>query len=552
MKNITMLVFSILLFTVNVSYAGCGDISTAIINPRSYENPIPNLSIPNLQIEELNIHDTPDTKLNDDGTGFMNIGQTYEIHVWPVSKEEDCINGIEQGKDTVEVDTFYKIALNENDSDWKFLHRNYTQCVNMDKDDSKKEIFDFTVPEEARGKRIYFKSKVDSTGEVQETNEHDNWSDVEWYPVQGDCDLVITYARLTGDRTNIFEGDNYGFKMAIKNQGADNCQINTRSAYYHKNPGAISWELVTSDETGAQHLSPGVEWEERTLDDPFTTNILGTHQFMVCADYLHTQPETDENNNCTTSTFNVVAHRPDFIISHISLTGGRTALNLSNRFGLEITVTNQGNATPTADIRSVYYLKAPGQTIWTYVADDGSGASNFCIGCSENEYNMDNPFTASSVGTWQGKACADYQGAVNELDENNNCSSFTFQVNPVGPDFIVSDLYIKVGSTVYREGSTIKKDSYVHPHCTVKNNGNSETQSISRLAYYINSGTYRDSDNVSANLCVGCSTTQNVTVNNIRLGSTGTRTYRCCADYLSNVSELNESNNCATMTFYVK
>ncbi|MFA6056241.1 MAG: CARDB domain-containing protein, partial [Thermodesulfovibrionales bacterium] len=126
--------------------------------------------------------------------------------------------------------------------------------------------------------------------------------------------------------------------------------------------------------------------------------------------------------------------------------------------------------------------------------------------------------------------------------------------NPsVGPDFIISDLYIKVGSTVYRAGGTIGKDSYVHPYCTVKNIGNSGTHPSFRLAYYINADNYRDSDGLDPNeLCVGCSKTENVSSDSIKLGDTGTRTYRCCADYQSAVSELNESNNCATMTFTVK
>jgi hypothetical protein len=93
----------------------------------------------------------------------------------------------------------------------------------------------------------------------------------------------------------------------------------------------------------------------------------------------------------------------------------------------------------------------PGYSTWQYKADDGSDRGELCAGCSKEEYNTGEPFVANAIGTWQVLACADYQGSVLELNEGNNCTSSSFYVNPVGPDFIVSGLGL-------REGTSIKKD----------------------------------------------------------------------------------------------
>lgn len=286
------------------------------------------------------------------------------------------------------------------------------------------------MPAEAAGYRVYFRAKVDSTGEVKETNEHNNWSGTdEWYPVTGDCDLKPTYIRLTNNRTTLKEGDAYGLEMVVKNQGTTNCPMSIRSAYKHQKPGQSDWDLVATDGTDAKDLTPGKENYEYTKNEPFTADTPGTHYIQAHADYLKAQPETDETNNSITSSFTVTAYKPDFI---------------------------------------------------------------------------------------------------------------------------VSDLYIKVGSTTYRDGGTIKRNSYIHPYCVIKNIGTSGTHPGFRIAYDID-GDRRDSDGIDKNeLCAGCSTTEYVSKDSIKLGDTGTRTYKCDIDYENKVTESNKSNNSATMSFTVK
>lgn len=401
---------------------------TGIVQPPA---PNPSGPYPNLRIWSIGIFS--DGHELDEQSSFLKVDTTCEIRVYPVAEEEDCEKGTDQDIQNVETDIYYKISREDSDGEWRFLRRVYTRPSTLTEDNPHRETAYFTVPPEAKNRRVYFRAKVDSTKEIHETNEDDNWSywQKEWYPVSGDVDLVVAVAQLVGQKTSVNLGSTYRLEMAVENVGLDAPMIGFRSAYYLQKPGATAFTRVADDGSNSDELVPPGRW--------------------------------------------------------------------------------QWEATPTEG----------------YVAD--------------------------KIGTHNVTICADYQASVPELDESNNCSSFSFEVLPVGPDFVVADQYIKVGSTTYRAGSTIKKSSYVHPYCVVKNIGNSGTHPGFRLAYYINANKYRDSDGVDPNqVGVGVSHTEYVSSDSIRLGDTGTRTYRCCADYQGAVPELNETNNCSTMTFYVR
>jgi surface antigen len=261
--------------------------------------------LPNLHIEKFFIRDSHGNELNDNGSGVMHVGEEYEVHIYPESLKEDCLCGIEKGKDTVETDTYWKIGS----GDWKFLHRNYTQCKNMDEDDSKKETFKFVVPWEAVGKSIYLKAKVDATKEVDETNENDNWCDTERYGVEGNCedcpDLVISRVALTNNKTELELGEKFGLEMNIFNQGSKGIRNGIRSAYYLKSPSQSSWHYVMDDGSDASDLGSKETQYEYTTKNPFTASEAGIWQGRACADYKNTEVESDENNNCKEFSFEV-------------------------------------------------------------------------------------------------------------------------------------------------------------------------------------------------------------------------------------------------------
>jgi hypothetical protein len=122
----------------------------------------------------------------------------------------------------------------------------------------------------------------------------------------------------------------------------------------------------------------------------------------------------------------------DLIIDQLQLTHGRTSLEGGELYGLEVAITNIGSETPQNGFRTRYEIKGPGTgNQWQQVADDGSDAGQLAPGTIQWESISDGhgahiPLVA---GTYIARACADYQGAVQEINEGNNCAEFDFYVS---------------------------------------------------------------------------------------------------------------------------
>lgn len=375
------------------------------------------------------------------------------------------------------------------------------------------------------------------------------------------------------------EAYRYGLNETIKmkgrfeNKGDGPCQSGEPDgivlhAYlsfgYKEDPhsGDRAWQRVASDTISCSSLKPGdthTDTESLIIRNYISTP--GIWNIVWCADHPQNDHnnggdhvEKHESNNCTTEavfevTADPIVNKPDtdLIISVIEVKGGATVLAGGGLTNLKMAIRNIGTLTPPAGkFRSSYSFCGPlPNTACTQVADDESEASNLTPGQDLWEETLVPVRIPSTLGTYLLKGCADYQGDVSESEEENNCTTKPVEVVDAKPDFIVSALGL-------REGTVIKSGTRVHPWCTVTNIGVGPSASPIRLAYYINTNEYRDDDNVDAvELCVGCSKTEEVENNNIKLGDRGTRTYRCCADYQGSVSESNEGNNCATMTFTV-
>ena len=175
----------------------------------------------------------------------------------------------------------------------------------MGKDDSKKETAFFTVPPEAAGRRLYLKAEVDATGDIRETDEGDNWSDVEWYPIQGSCNLVVSSVRLTGQRISLKQGEPYGFAVTVLNVEPDACPSDTRTSYLYKKPGDAEWRYADGDDTPASKLLPNQPNEEWMTTDALVADVPGTYRGRACADTNLGNTETNEGDNCTEFPFEV-------------------------------------------------------------------------------------------------------------------------------------------------------------------------------------------------------------------------------------------------------
>lgn len=185
--------------------------------------------------------------------------------------------------------------------------------------------------------------------------------------------------------------------------------------------------------------------------------------------------------------------------------------------------------------------------------DDTVGRGDVEIGEIDTEVVWsDGGWKLGNTGDRTYTCCVDSKGWLPELNEANNCKSAMFHVVTWKADLIVSDLYLKTSNgQVVRNGGSIPEDTTVNPYCQVSNVGNRNARNGTRLSYEVDVGNRRGDDGLDASdLKVGASKMEYMS-DSFRLGDTGSRTYRCCADYQGSEPESNEGNNCSTMSFTV-
>jgi hypothetical protein len=523
------------------SPSGCGSSSCSETKP-----------LPNLRIWSVGLFDKDGHELNEQNSWLV-PGEIYEIRVYVISKDENCENGVDSDVQNVETDIYMRISLDTDDGRRIFLKRVYTRPSTLKEGDPHKESFFFTVPDEAAGYRLHIDAKVDSTKEVKESNEGDNWSDTdkEWYPVKGSPDLAAVAVRLTNGRTTLVEGERYGLEMDIKSQGQTPHPLDFRSSYGEMGPNDLSWKIVATDGTDAKETVPGNIKTEKTLNEPFIAKDPGVHQLMACDDYNNTVEETDETNNCVTSTFLVVPREVDIIVSQVGINEGSTII-AGRYFHPRAFFQNIGIHPPLTDSRGSYSFSGPGTNgIWKRCADDGMSASDLAPQRLQYEEVYSDMCQAPTMtGQYILRVCADYLNQIPETNENNNCTGFPFNVVPKGVDFIISTMGIKE--------PTIKAGQVIHPWMKVRNIGNVTPSTGIRSDYKIFDSVLNtwkrcaDDGSDASQLTPGRDQFEEVLSDMCFAPKTpGQHVFEVCADYQNQVAELNETNNCSRFTFTV-
>ncbi|NCU41995.1 MAG: M23 family metallopeptidase, partial [Candidatus Moranbacteria bacterium] len=289
-------------------------------NPHAY---------PDIRIWSVGVFDGS-RELNE-GKDHINPGGTYRINIYPVSEITDARNGTDDDIEHIETDTFIAYGISEEDLNWKFLCRSYTRVENLTENDPHKETCDVTIPTDMGGKRFYVKSKGDATGEVEEDDEGNNWSDEykEWFPIRGNCNLIISWAGLDEGKTSpIKEGDKFGLKAAVQNIGSTACPGKSRISYELKLMGG-AYTKVADDGVDSDQLMPGQTQWEHTMNEPFRASFISTYGLRVCADSTGANEESSESDNCYETTFDVQMSRSDLIVSDLYLrtSGGQIVRN---------------------------------------------------------------------------------------------------------------------------------------------------------------------------------------------------------------------------------
>ena len=66
-----------------------------------------------------------------ESSSWLSPGDKIELHIQPFAESGNISDGMKEGKDTIETDTYVKAALDSDQGKWKFLGRNYTRATTL-------------------------------------------------------------------------------------------------------------------------------------------------------------------------------------------------------------------------------------------------------------------------------------------------------------------------------------------------------------------------------------------------------------------------------------
>ena len=299
--------------------------------------------------------------------------------------------------------------------------------------------------------------------------------------------------------------ESFNTKAQSKNIGDGPClkdEIQTITGHfylskgYKEDPhsGNDAWRRIDSTTTNCSNLKPGeTHTETKNTNIRDWINAAGIYNIVYCIDHPKddhndggNHKEKHESNNCSTeAVFEVVntayVNVPDVDFIPLGLKFLQTPYYAGDQARFGAWIKNQGTVASPKDIRSSYRMECPGTGL-VFLTDDGTPASALGPGASVFEENK-KPVTLPNVsGTCIVYFCVDYQNAVQETNENNNCQSFSFTLSArLKPNLVITKFQDESGCCTTNTGDRIKPDIWV------RNTGPVAPASNVTVIYQINS-----------------------------------------------------------------
>ncbi|HJH27480.1 MAG TPA: hypothetical protein C5S37_12145 [Methanophagales archaeon] len=336
---------------------------------------------------------------------------------------------------------------------------------------------------------------ADKDNAVEESNETNNCLENE-FTYQGRLDLVAE--EKSEVRVSLAE-KTYNVTYTVKNNGTAEAGASTTSI---KIDGT---EEATDSVPG---LAAGASYTNTV--GPFTMSG-ESDTIRVCADKDNAVEESNETNNCLENEFEYLG-MPDLVVEEKS----EEWVSLADKtYNVTYTVKNIGGAKANASITCIYI--------------DGINGKNDNVGellAGASYTNTVGPFTMSGDNDTI-NVCADCEGNVTEIDENNNCTENIFKY--LKPDLVITgklEEWVNFDEKTYNVTYTVKNIGE-GPACA------------SNTSIKID-GVEKATDSVPE-LAAGASYTS--TVGPFTM-SGNKDTISVCTDKDNVVNESNEANNC--------
>ncbi len=321
---------------------------------------------------------------------------------------------------------------------------------------------------------------ADPANAVAETIETNNVASLPLTVLAPTYDLFISSTYLSP--TSVAPGGTTQASCYLYNQGNALASPATIGYYLSTNAVLDASDVLIGNSTGTVY---GQSSSSRyaTLTVPAGT-ASGSYYVLFVADYLNQLAETNENNNISTATLQVVPPGIDLTITQAYLSASSTAPG--NVLNASSYIQNLGNTiSPSSTIG--YYLST------NNVFDASDVLLYTSVGSSLGAYQYSSRYdnvtipTGTAPGSYYVLFVADPTNAVTETNENNNVAAAALQVVAPGIDLTISQAYLSATSTA--AGNSVNASSYI------QNLGNSTSPS-STIGYYLSTNTVLDASDV--------------------------------------------------------
>ncbi len=350
-------------------------------------------------------------------------------------------------------------------------------------------------------------------------------------------DLVVS--GLVNPPTTALPGDSFVVTSTVANQGAGAAGISVTKFWLVSTTGPTKKNLKGVQNIPA--LAIGANATPPTTISVYSDTKPGTYFLQACADGDTDVSESNEGNNCKTTTGTITVNDvPDLTVT--VLTSPPASVPQGGTFSVTDTVVNNGDV-PAALSTTVKYTltsTANGSKI------DLKGKQTVpVLGPGQSFTDVQSLIVRPETlpGTYTLTACSDSGKIVTESNEDDNCKTATgtVQVTPM-PDLIVQQATVAGVPLTVNQGDTVAITS------VVRNQGLAGAAGSTLKFVLIDTSTLTEKNlkGTQAVPALGQGGQQTFQTNVIVYGDTAPGTYnvQVCADSGKVVGEISDGNNC--------
>ncbi len=233
----------------------------------------------------------------------------------------------------------------------------------------------------------------------------------------GQPDLTETAVAVQG---SLIVGKSTQVSDTAKNQGAGAAGSSTTRYYLSTTPSNIPKGTLLTGSRSVPALAAGASSSGTTTVSLSPYFVPGSYYLLACADDSRSVIESNESNNCVSSSGLLKVDGPDLVEASVTVSG---PLVLGKTAQVSDTARNQGVASAGSSTTR-YYLSTTASTVPTGVLLTGSrSVPALAVGGSSSGTATVTISPYIPAGNYYVLACADGNGYVAESNENNNCGA---------------------------------------------------------------------------------------------------------------------------------